>query len=262
MYVSKRHSTVCVIQSNMQAAFRRACANGNLELAQSLRYEPRVRVSADDNIALREACAGGHVAVVTWLLTQDGVCVSSAGFQALKNLAARDALPLLRIMWVRALQGPLAHRDRIDIMELVLKLVDTAVTHHHFDTARFFLTECCCWQPAAQPAAQSPEWTAALIDVHAQSFWNVYVTTRSTALHWAAESVWHVPWTPALDVVVKEALRQEAFRMCAARGNVPALDMLCAISQQPLRAEVLDAALVDSPNAETSAFVRQLKEAH
>ncbi len=209
-----------------QALFRRACAEGHLEEAKALRFQPRVRVNADDNVALREACAGGHTAVVEWLLQQEGVRVSSANFQALRLLASSGNVPLLRNLWTRA-QALTLHT-----VELTETLLDTALKHHQFDVARFLLTGKDESYYAQLPPADSPEWVAALEDPLIRHCW-----TQVQAFRWEVVHVMdHLcpPQNPAMNVVLAESLRQEAFLYAACRHDLPALEFLCSVSQHPL----------------------------
>lgn len=222
---------------SQQALFRRACAAGYLEEAKALRFEPRVRVNADDNVALREACAGGHTAVVEWLLQLDGVRVSSANFQALSIAASSGNLPLLRLLWTQGVEPlPVSSRLSFDFLHLMKILLNTALSNHQFGVARLLLTgkgeEDSDF--VQLPPANSPEWAMALADPSLRHFWSemqaqpvLQVLDRKYYLLCSSDN-------PAMNVVLAESQRQKAFLYAASRHDGTALEFLCSVSQYPL----------------------------
>jgi hypothetical protein len=53
-----------------ESAFRLACYDGHLQLAQwLLSVKPDINISAKDEEAFRSACSGGHLKIAQWLLS-------------------------------------------------------------------------------------------------------------------------------------------------------------------------------------------------
>ena len=193
-------------------------------------------MDADDNVALRDACAGGHDTVVHWLLQQEGVCVSSASYKPLYILAAAGNLPLLRALWAARRVCPVfPDTESCELVEVNQKLLHIALEHHHWDMARFLLSGEPCG--VTLPAADSPQWVTALADADARVFWTTFQAKGQRQpgdLYWALRAVSHVSCSSALEVVLAEARRQDAFWIAAGQFDLPVLEFLCGVSGQPM----------------------------
>ena len=93
-------------KSTQRAWLRRACGDGDLDMAQWLHV--KFGMTADDvrndcNFALRHACCNGHLAVAHWLYTTFGLTADDA--RAMSNFAMRRACHgghLAVVQWMHA----------------------------------------------------------------------------------------------------------------------------------------------------------------
>ncbi len=86
------------ISANMDFAFKYACGNGHLPVAQWLfNIKPSINIAADDEWVFRSACENGHLHVAQWLNPDKYIVVSNKN-KLLKWNINTDDKKVLRLL--------------------------------------------------------------------------------------------------------------------------------------------------------------------